>query len=325
MSKKRRNKTGNQRSAYYLIASLLLFAAVYVTTLVVNNCSGGKEPAESKWNKVNADDSYVTGSSAEGTKSISPEQAEMELQMQDAPSEGLSQTVYENLEQPAPLVRKPEMLLMKTAFIISYNVNTLCPNYVAWKLTPQRVEGRVKRKDEFGEDLSMGESTRVTAADYAGSGYDRGHMCPAGDNKHEQAAMNESFLMTNVCPQNHNLNKGDWNELELQCRQWAEDYGDLYIVCGPIFDSKNPAKIGRRKKMKVCVPDRFFKVVLSMGDQPKAIGFIYPNQATSREMRSYCVSVNDVEKATDIDFYPQLPDDVERRVERACNPAAWGI
>ena len=325
MSKRKGNKAGGQRSAYYLIASLLLFAAVYVTTSVVNNCSGGKDSAESKWNKVNADDSYVTGSSAEGTKSISPEQAEMEYQNTDAPGHGLSQVVYENLEQPAQMVGKPEMLLMKTAFVISYNVNTMCPNYVAWRLTPQRVEGSVKRKDEFAEDMSMGESTRLTSADYAGSGYDRGHMCPAGDNKHDAKAMNESFLMTNVCPQNHNLNKGDWNELEQQCRQWVADYGDLYIVCGPIFDSKNPAKIGRRKKMKVSVPDRFFKVVLSMGEHPKAIGFVYPNQATSREMRSYCVSVDDVEKATGIDFYPELPDDTENRVERACNPAAWGI
>ena len=326
MNRRKRNGAGGQRKpAYYLIASLVLFAAVYVTTMVVNNCSGTGEPTANKWGRVNADDSYVTGSSAEGTQSVNPLQAQKDYQMQEAPSEGLSQEVYENLEQPAPLTKKPEVLLMKTAFIISYNVETLCPNYVAWRLTPSRVKGRVQRKDEFGEDMVMSERTRVTTQDYAGSGYDRGHMCPAGDNKHEQRAMDESFLMTNICPQNHDLNKGDWNELEQQCRQWAADYGDLYIVCGPIFDSKSPARIGRRKGVRVSVPDRFFKVILSLGEQPKAIGFVYPNKAVSAEMRSYCVSVDEVEKLTGIDFYPQLPDDTERRLERTCNPAAWGI
>lgn len=317
----------SKKSARYLLTSILLFAAVYVTVTVVNTCSDTSTSPTDKWNRVNADDSYVTGQSADGTQSVSEgtPQPETDYQEQEAPSEGLSQEVYENLEQPAPLTSKPEVLLMKTAFIISYNVNTLCPNYVAWHLTANRTNGKAQRSEQFSEDPVLSERTRVTTQDYAGSGYDRGHLCPAGDNKHDPKAMAESFLLTNVCPQNHALNEGDWNELEQQCRQWARDYGDLYIVCGPIFDTASPSRIGRRKGLRIAVPDRFFKVILRMGDQPRALGFIYPNQSTSKEMRSYCVSVADVERATGIDFYPQLPDDVERRVERTCKPAEWGI
>ena len=54
---------------------------------------------------------------------------------------------------------------------------------------------------------------------------DRGHMCPAGDNRWHWKAMQVSFYMTNICPQNHNLNRGDWKELEESCRRWAQEEG----------------------------------------------------------------------------------------------------
>jgi endonuclease G len=319
----------NNRKTLYLLASLVVFGGIYVSSLLKDCSDGGSDRNDGRWGRANTDDSYVTGRTAEGTQSVAEGSAAaptpQEYQMQEAPGEGLSQEVYDNLEQPAPLTSQPEVILCKSAFIVSYNVSTLCPNYVAWRLTPERVAGRVKRLDEFGEDMTLNERTRVSSEDYAGSGYDRGHMCPAGDNKHLKEAMQESFLMTNVCPQNHLLNEGDWNELEQQCRQWVSDYGELCIVCGPIFDSKSPARIGRRKGLRPAVPDRFFKVILSPGEQPKAIGFVYPNRATRAEMRSYAVSVDEVERQTGIDFFPLLPDDQERRLERACNPAAWGI
>ena len=76
---------------------------------------------------------------------------------------------------------------------------------------------------------------RVNNYDYKGSGWSRGHMCPAGDNKWNRDAMYETFLYSNVCPQHPRLNSGDWNEIEMACRRWAEKYGDVYIVCGPVF------------------------------------------------------------------------------------------
>ena len=137
--------------------------------------------------------------------------------------------------------------------------------------------------------------------------------------------MDESFCMTNICPQNHNLNTGAWNDLEMQCRSWAKNYGTLYICCGPIFDSPNPKTIGRRQGLKIAVPDRFFKVVLALGRVPKAIGFIYPNRACDGDMRDYAVSVDKVEKETGMDFFYQLEDKQEKELERVCNPASWGI
>lgn len=236
-----------------------------------------------------------------------------------------AQAEEKHYERPRRLQNTKELMLYKSQFIISYHVDRLCPNYVCWSLTTDRVKGKVQRSNNFHADPAVDERKRVEHYDYNGSGYDRGHMCPAGDNKNNIKAMDESFCMTNMCPQNHNLNTGAWNDLEVQCRSWARNYGTLYICCGPIFDSGKLKTIGRRKNMKVAVPDRFFKVVLTMGRMPKAIGFIYPNRSCSGDMRDYAVSVDEVERVTGMDFFYQLEDKQENALEKVCNPSAWGI
>lgn len=214
----------------------------------------------------------------------------------------------------------PEQILERTGYVASYNKATLLPNWVAWHLTAERTEGSVKRSGvDFAEDTEVPEP-RATDWDYYNSGYDRGHMCPAADNKWSKKAMEESFLFTNMCPQNGNLNRGDWNEMEMACRKWAKKYGDLYIVCGPILYKGKHKTIG---KNKVVVPEAFFKVVLRTGDDPQAIGFIYKNTSGNRPKDSYVNTVDEVERITGIDFFPSLPDDVEKNVEATADIANW--
>ncbi|HJH77757.1 MAG TPA: DNA/RNA non-specific endonuclease [Prevotellaceae bacterium] len=214
----------------------------------------------------------------------------------------------------------PEQILKRTGYVASYNKTTLLPNWVAWHLTAERTEGSAKRSDvDFAEDTEVPEP-RATDWDYYNSGYDRGHMCPAADNKWSKKAMEESFLFTNMCPQNGNLNRGDWNEMEMACRKWAKKYGDLYIVCGPILYKGKHKTIG---KNKVVVPEAFFKVVLRTGDDPQAIGFIYKNTSGNRPKDSYVNTVDEVERITGIDFFPSLPDDVEKNVEATADIANW--
>lgn len=214
----------------------------------------------------------------------------------------------------------PEQILKRTGYVASYNKTTLLPNWVAWHLTAERTEGSAKRSGvDFAEDTEVPEP-RATDWDYYNSGYDRGHMCPAADNKWSKKAMEESFLFTNMCPQNGNLNRGDWNEMEMACRKWAKKYGDLYIVCGPILYKGKHKTIG---KNKVVVPEAFFKVVLRTGDDPQAIGFIYKNTSGNRPKDSYVNTVDEVERITGIDFFPSLPDDVEKNVEATADIANW--
>ena len=218
---------------------------------------------------------------------------------------------------------KGEILLTREGYVTSYNIANKQPNWVGWQLTADHVTGPYLRKGiKFHEDEEVPEP-RATDADYRSSGYDRGHMCPSGDNKWSQLAQEQSFLFTNICPQIHGLNAGDWNEMEQQCRKWAEKEGEIYIVCGPIFYGS--AKHKRIGKGKIPVPEAFFKVVLSMKCTPKAIGFIYKNQSGNRPKGDYVNTVDQVERITGIDFFPSLPDDVENKIEAEANISDWGI
>jgi len=226
----------------------------------------------------------------------------------------------EGIELPAPLKGTPEQILQRDGYTVSYNTATRLPNWVAWHLTADRLTGNANRKGvDFEEDTDV-PSPRATDSDYTRSGYDRGHMCPAGDNKWSKTAMRQSFLFTNICPQAPSLNRGDWNEMELACRKWAKNNGGLYIVCGPILYKGKHKTIGRNK---VTVPEAFFKVVLCLTGTPKAIGFIYANQTGHHKMNCYVRTVDEVEEATGYDFFHQLDDSIEDAVERSSDLNEW--
>jgi len=225
-------------------------------------------------------------------------------------------------ELPARLTDRPELILRRTGYTTSYNQTTRCPNWVAWHLTKGHTYGHNQRSNEkFTEDTDV-KAPRATDMDYYNSRYDRGHMCPAGDNKWDATAMRQTFLFTNICPQNHGLNKYEWNDLEIKCREWAQQYGAIDIVCGPIFDHADSQQktVGRNR---VWVPDRFFKVVLCRNGSPKAIGFIYYNEGRKQAMTEAVCTVDEVERLTGIDFFPALDDNTERRVEAEAQLSDW--
>ena len=135
---------------------------------------------------------------------------ESHLNDQKAPAEATeAKGDIEGLEIPAQLTDRKEAILRRTGYTVSYNEDLLIPNWVAWHLTSDRLTGPAKRKGiPFMEDTEA-PGVLVNTHDYARSGFDRGHMCPAGDNKWSQQAMKESFLLTNICPQAPSLNRGD--------------------------------------------------------------------------------------------------------------------
>ena len=130
----------------------------------------------------------------------------------------------------APLKKTPEIVLQRTSYVASYNQQTRCPNWVAWQLTADHTDGGLKRMNNFHEDEDC-PLPRATLQDYKGSGWSRGHMCPAGDNKWSRKAMYDSFSLVNVCPQDSKHNSGVWNSIEMDCRRWARQYGEVYM-CG---------------------------------------------------------------------------------------------
>ena len=211
-------------------------------------------------------------------------------------------------------------VLRRAGYTTEYDASNKIPRWVAWCLTSNHVTGSYKRDGKkFMEDEDV-PAPRATHFDYIQSGYDRGHMCPSGDCKWSELAQEQSFLLTNICPQNPNLNRGDWNELEQQCRAWAEKYGAVYIVCGPVLMNSRHKRIG---KNKVTVPEAFFKVVLRMEPEPCAIGFIYRNTDGDRPKDSYVNSVDQVERITKLDFFHNLPDEIENKIEKTADIQQW--
>ena len=221
--------------------------------------------------------------------------------------------------KPAPLTNASEIIIKKKAYIVSYNPNTKIPNWVAWHLTDLHTDGPVGRSNAFFADYAV-PSPRATIEDYKGSGWSRGHMCPAGDNKWDSVAMAESFSLINVCPQNASLNSGLWNSIETDCRNWAKRFQDIYIVCGPVFYRQDHEVIGANK---VYVPEAFFKVVLCLNGTPKGIGFVVKNTAGTKKRDLYFNSIDQVERITGIDFFPSLPDDIEVEIESKLDLDQW--
>lgn len=220
---------------------------------------------------------------------------------------------------PAPLTDGSEIILHRKNYIVSYNIETKIPNWVVWHLTDEHTDGPYRRLDNFHEELDI-PIPRATLDDYRNSGWSRGHMCPAGDNKWDKIAMYESFSLVNVCPQDSRLNSGVWNSVEMDCRKWAKKYGEVYIVCGPVFMNKRHETIGANE---VVVPEAFFKVVLCLTGEPKAFGIVVRNTEGTKKKDLYYNTVDQVERITGYDFFPALPDDIENRVEAKADINDW--
>ena len=205
----------------------------------------------------------------------------------------------------------PSILLERYCYTVSHNNVTRQPNWVIWQLTKDHVMPRKEGVwNEYREDEDIPSEFRSTLEDYASSGYDRGHMCPGGDCNWDDEGRDETFVLSNMCPQNSNLNRGDWKEIEMACRKWAKQYGNIYIVCGPIFlKSQQHERIGRNQ---IPVPEAFFKVVLcTEHSTPKGIGFICRNTDGNRKKDFYVNSIRQVERITGYKFFPNLNDSIK--------------
>ena len=199
-----------------------------------------------------------------------------------------------------------------------FNSELHIPNVVIYELTGAETDGVQQRYKNFLTDERV--KGCANPWDYSYSGYDRGHMAPAGDMKWDEEAMRESFYMTNICPQVKALNTGAWNMLEGRVREWAKRDSVLIVATGPILGDSMPT-IG---DSKVAVPPRFFKIVMASHTSPmRAIAFIYDNARATGKLEDHAVSVDEVEEATGIDFFSTLPDEIEDAIEAQCDVKQW--
>lgn len=225
-------------------------------------------------------------------------------------------TTAERLQEVKNPAGLHEEIIPYTGMTVSFNRNTHEPNWVAWELLGSEVTGESGREPGFLVDPEIDGC--ALPEDYRNTGFDRGHMAPAGDMKWHPQAMRESFYMTNICPQSPDLNRGAWKKLEEKCRQRAEVDSSLVIICGPVFDKSGPA--ARICGTGVAVPQSFFKVILApFVEHPWAIGFIMPNGYVDGGMQKAAVPVDQVETLTGYDFFSALPDSIENDIEARCD------
>lgn len=204
-------------------------------------------------------------------------------------------------------------------FTVAFNAANGTPDYVAWELLGSETDGAWSRSDKFWQDPEIKGCPE--SKDYSNSGYDRGHLCPAADQKWSPRAMQDCFVMANMCPQAHALNAGAWKTLEQKERLWAQRDSAIIIVAGPIYENSDKERIG---EAGVRVPGAFFKVMLAPYlPEPRAIGFVYPNMTSPGNMQNYVMTVREVEKLTGLDFFSSLPDDVEEQLETTSSFRDW--
>ena len=230
---------------------------------------------------------------------------------------GLNVLTSSKLEIPG--YKPNEYVITHSAYSLSYNESNEQANWVAYELTKEETNSTFERTNQFITDPQV-KTGSANAQDYKGSGYDRGHLAPAGDMGWSSTAMNESFYYSNMSPQNPGFNRGVWKRAEELVRSWAREYQSVYIVTGPVLTAGLPT-IGYNK---VSVPKYYYKVVLDIHKpEVKGIGFIIANTGSKESLQSFAVSIDRVEKITGIDFFPLLPDKQEKTIESNLNVNAW--
>ena len=211
-----------------------------------------------------------------------------------------------------------DTLVRYDAFMVHFNSGRGIANCAVYELTRGELQGTIERSNDFGQDA--GVKGCPLPGDYAGSGFDRGHLVPAADLKWSEDAMRQSFLMTNVAPMHKALNEGGWAKLEEKVREWTVRDSTLLVFAGPIVNNGDSTLASGR----VTVPSSYYKVVMAPCVRPmRAIAFIYPNGRSGGRLRRYAVSVDEVEHRTGLDFCPYLPAQDQHRLENPVNLDAW--
>ena len=204
-------------------------------------------------------------------------------------------------------------------YTFSYNEDHEQANWVHYKLDPNFLKGTTPRINSFRPDPYVSTKS-AELSDYKGSGYDRGHLAPAGDMKYSRESMIESFYMSNMSPQNPSFNRGVWRRLEETIREWGKT-SKIFISTAGVLNIENLGSIGGNK---VTIPSKYYKVIYSP-KKKSMVGFLLSNRGSLSELKSFVVSIDSIESITGIDFFHELPDEIENELESKINLEHWEL
>jgi len=206
-------------------------------------------------------------------------------------------------------------------YTLSYSEKHEQAEWVAYELKKNQLSHTNFERPYFIDDPEV-ETGSASWKNFKRSGYDKGHLCPAGDRRFSRAAFNETFYTSNISPQLNDFNAGIWNRLEQKTRYWAAKYDGVYVVTGGVLTDDLKA-IG---KEDVSVPKYFYKILLdnSRGEY-KTIAFLMPHEDSEKPLNLFVVSIDKIEKMTGINFFPKLPDNIENQLEKTSDYKGWSF
>ena len=206
-------------------------------------------------------------------------------------------------------------------FMLSYNEPYEQAEWVAYPLKKSHLTHDDRERPYYIEDPKV-KSKSADWRNYRGSGYDRGHLCPAGDRRFSEYAYNETFYTSNISPQDRDFNAGIWNRLEQQTRYWCKKYGDLIVITGGVL-KPGLEEIGDED---VDVPEAFYKIIIrNQKRNPEILCFLIPNRESNQSLQYFLISIDALEEKTGLDFFEQQSDDWQNTMEPTVNTSGWAF
>ena len=296
-----------QRIAMRIVAAALMAAIVLSGTARAEICRGSKVGAKT----LKEYDGHLPLSPAEATAAIA-----------------------EHLPFGTPQCAK---LLALQWYVVCYDTSKRIPLWVAYKLTAQDIVQR-PRKDAFRTDPRLTDDENAHCADYANTGFDRGHSAPNADFNRAAEAQADTYFFSNMSPQTKQLNEQRWAELEDHVRSWAKKFGTVYILTGPIFVG---GEVHTVPSGRVAIPTEFFKVVVRKDENGNLVAqtFVLPNgtgtflnlpggpgttaQKVDAYLLQHVVSIGFVEGLTGLEYFPSLPAAERSSLESGVPTELW--
>lgn len=220
-------------------------------------------------------------------------------------------------------------ILENSAYTVGYDESRHNPAWVAYRLAHFGEIGsnqKAANRDFLTFKTDQRTKSLITPKSFQRSGYERGHLAPSDaiGVYYGKDAQGETFLMSNISPQEKDLNHGLWATLEvIEQNFWANRYGEIWIVAGPIF-SEDSKMIGQKK---ISVPESFYKIYVDEEDGSlRMIAFVIPQDAKKTSaLKSFLSSVQKIEELSFLDFNPDLPDEAEKELENRQATEMWQI
>ena len=215
-------------------------------------------------------------------------------------------------------------------FSLEWSYKDKANRWTCYQMHAGNMKSNVKRKDDFREDPEIPEQYRSKQSDYDADyddEFDRGHLCPSADRLCSREQNSQTFFFSNMQPQFSKHNQVIWNNFEGKVRDWAGKCDTLYVVKAATIRSD---QVYPDKKLGTLPVPKYFYMALLQYDKASdsyeamALWTIHENVSiTKANFKDYAISIDELEERTGIDFFCNLPDDIEDKVEKKLDLSKW--